>query len=56
MLTDELSAKLEGRVRLNFDGLYAHDLVGRASSFQRLTAAGVPVQEALQTSGLLADG
>ena len=53
MLADELSAKLEGRVRLSFDGLYAHDLVGRASAFKRLVDSGLPVQEALTTSGLL---
>lgn len=53
ILERELSAKLEADVSLNFDGLYAHDLQGRATSFQKLVAGGVPVNEALITSGLL---
>ena len=32
----ELAAKLETPVSLDMTGLYAHDLVGRASAFQRL--------------------
>lgn len=55
LLEAELTAKLEGDVRLSFDG-YPLDLQGRASAFQRLVAGGVPVTEALATSGLLADG
>ena len=50
----ELAAKLETPVSLDMTGLYAHDLVGRASAFQRLVGAGVSVSEALTTSGLLA--
>ena len=55
-LERELTDKLEVPVTLNFDGLYAHDLVGRASAFQKLIAGGVSVNEALSTSGLLAEG
>lgn len=55
VLAGELSAKLEGDVDFNFDALYAHDMVGRSSAFKRLVDGGVPVQEALQTSGLLGD-
>ncbi len=50
----ELEAKLETPVSLDMTGLYAHDLVGRASAFQRLVGAGVSITEALTTSGLLA--
>ena len=50
----ELSAKLEADVTLNFDALYAHDLVGRATAFKNLVAGGVPVEQALAKSGLMA--
>ena len=53
VLAHELSAKLEAGISLNFDSLYAHDLQGRATSFQKLVAGGVPVNEALVISGLL---
>ncbi len=49
----EPEAKLETPVSLDMTGLYAHNLVGRASAFQRLVGAGVSVTEALTTSGLL---
>ena len=52
LLEAELSAKLETPVRLRFD-LYNVDLAGRAQAFQKLVAGGVPVNEALATSGLL---
>ena len=54
LLQAELSEKLEGAVRLTFDG-YPKDLQSRASTFQKLVAGGVSVSEALATSGLLAD-
>ena len=54
VLERELSAKLEVEVSLKFDGLYAHNLQGQATSFQKLVAGGDPVNEALVTSGLLA--
>lgn len=54
VLEAELSAKLETDIRLRFD-LYNVDLAGRAQAFQKLVAGGVPVNEALATSGLLAD-
>lgn len=53
ILESELTDKLEGDVKLTFDG-YPLDLQGRASAFQRLVAGGVSVNEALATSGLLA--
>lgn len=54
MLEAELSAKLEAPIRLRFDN-YPMDLAGRAQAFQKLVAGGVAVNEALATSGLLAD-
>ena len=54
-LEHELTAKLEVPVRLEFDN-YALDLAGRAQAFQKLVAGGVAVNEALATSGLLAEG
>ena len=55
LLETELSDKLETPVRLRFDN-YPLDLGGRAQAFQKLVAGGVAVNEALATSGLLADG
>ncbi len=54
LLQAELTAKLETNVGLRFD-LYNVDLAGRAQAFQKLVAGGVGVNEALATSGLLAD-
>ena len=55
LLAAELTAKLETPVSLDFASLYAHDLVGRASAFQRLVSSGLELQEALAISGLLGD-
>ncbi|MCY4666173.1 MAG: phage portal protein [Acidimicrobiaceae bacterium] len=55
LVCEELTAKLETPVSMNFDALYAHDLAGRASAFKALTAGGMAVAEAAATSGLLAD-
>ena len=54
LLEAELSEKLDAPIRLRFDG-YPLDLAGRAQAFQKLVAGGVPVTEALATSGLLQD-
>ena len=54
LLADELSEKLEAPIKLRFD-LYNIDLAGRAQAFQKLVAGGVAVNQALATSGLLAD-
>ena len=54
MVEHELTAKLETPVKLKFDS-YALDLAGRAQAFQKLVAGGVPVNEALAVSGLLAE-
>ena len=55
LVEHELSAKFETDVRLKFDN-YPLDLAGRAQAFQKLVAGGVAVNDALATSGLLADG
>ena len=54
LLEYELTVKLETEVRLKFDS-YPLDLTGRAQAFQKLVAGGVAVNEALATSGLLAN-
>ena len=54
LVEHELSAKFETNVRLKFDN-YPLDLAGRAQAFQKLVAGGVAVNDALATSGLLAD-
>lgn len=52
ILETELTEKLNAPISLRFDS-YPLDLAGRASSFQKLVAGGVPVNEALGTAGLL---
>ena len=54
LVEHELTAKLETPVTLKFDN-YPLDLAGRAQAFQKLVAGGMKVNEALSTSGLLAD-
>lgn len=52
LLETELTAKLETPVKLTFDA-YAIDLAGRAQSFQKLTAGGMDVAEAVKITGLM---
>lgn len=52
MLVRELQDKLETDVSLSFNGLYAHDLIGRAAALKGMVAAGVPLDKALEESGL----
>ena len=54
ILEHELTTRLETEIRLKFDS-YPLDLQGRAQAFQKLVAGGVAVNEALATSGLLAE-
>ncbi len=54
LVAAELRAKLPGQFRFDFAGLWAHDLQGRAVSFQKLIAGGLGVDEALMKAGLLA--
>ena len=49
----ELAAKLEQPVRLDFSGLWAHDIQGRAASFAKLVAGGMPLDRAAAVSGVL---
>ena len=49
----ELSKKLETEISFDLRGLWAHDLQGRASAFQKLVAAGLDIQDALNKSGLM---
>ena len=52
----ELAQKLDTPgLHFTFESLWAHDLPGRAQAFQKLVAGGVPVDEALATSGLLVE-
>ena len=54
LLEAELRQKFDApELGLSFDGLYAHDLQGRATAFSKLIAGGLPVQDALVTSGLI---
>ena len=54
LLEHELSVQLGAPVKLVFDN-YPVDLAGRAQAFQKLVAGGMGVNDALATSGLLAD-
>lgn len=49
----ELERKLETDVKFDLRNLWSHDLAGRAQAFQRLVAAGLTVQEAMDKSGLM---
>ena len=51
----ELEVKLETSIEFDLTGLWAHDLQGRAVSFNKLVTAGMDPAKALVTSGLLAD-
>lgn len=54
MLAEVASEGLEADVRFDFRGLWAHDLQGRASAFQRLVAGGMDLERAVAASGLIA--
>ena len=53
MLQAELSAKLEADIGLDFAGLYAHDLAGRARAFQSMINGGLDVAKAAGLAGLM---
>ncbi|MDE2772360.1 MAG: phage portal protein [Gemmatimonadota bacterium] len=55
VLVEEIVDKLEMTVRLDFGGLWAHDLAGRAQAFQRLVAGGMEIQQAAAVSGVLTE-
>ena len=52
MIAEAASAALEDEVVFDFRGLWAHDLQGRASAFQKLTAGGMSVAAARAVVGL----
>lgn len=52
-MADEIEAKLGVRPVFDFNALYAHDLAGRAQSFQRFAAGGMEVDRALALTGLM---
>ena len=52
---NELSIKFGGDVRLNFDGLMASDLSGRARAFASMVNGGMDISKAAALAGLLAD-
>ena len=53
MMADEIEAKMGTRPVFDFNALYAHDLAGRAQSFQRFAAGGMEVDKALALTGLM---
>ena len=53
MLQAELSSKLEADIGLDFSGLYAHDLAGRARAFGSMVTAGMDVAKAAGLAGLM---
>ena len=53
IVSAELSAKLEADVRLNFDGLFAADLSGRARAFQSMVGGGMDASKAAALAGLM---
>ena len=50
----EIAAKLDQPVRLDFAGLWAHDLAGRAQSFKAMVTGGMDPAKAAGLAGLLA--
>ena len=56
MLQAELSSKLEADIGLDFSGLYAHDLSGRARAFQSMVGGGMEAGKAAALSGLVMEG
>ena len=56
MVKEELETKLETQVSFDLTNLWAHDLQGRASAFQKLIAGGMALEQAVAASGLMSDG
>ena len=57
LFSEELSAKLDRKITLNFDRLFAADLSGRARAFQSMVGGGMDVAAAAGLAGLMvADG
>ena len=52
---EELEAKLETTISFDLTGLWAHDLQGRASAFQKMVQGGMALEQAVAASGVLSD-
>ena len=52
---EELEAKLETQIAFDLTGLWAHDLQGRASAFQKMVQGGMAIEQAAAASGVLSD-
>ena len=53
LIAEVASEALEGDVRFDFRGVWAHDLAGRATAYAKLTGAGMPDADARAATGLL---
>ena len=53
LVVEELERKLETDIAFDLSGLWAHDLQGRAASFQKLIAGGMELERAVAASGLV---
>ena len=53
LVKDELEIKLETSIEFDLSNLWAHDLLGRATAFDKLITAGLDPTTALIQSGLL---
>ena len=54
-VADELSRKLETQISFDMSGLWAHDLAGRATAFQKMVAGGLDIERAAAASGVLSE-
>ncbi len=52
LIAEEASEKLETEVEFDFRGVWAHDIQGRATAFQKLVAGGLEASEARRAVGL----
>ena len=55
LVEQELSAKLEQDITLDFSDLFASDVQGRARAFQSLVKSGMGIAEAAAVTGLIGD-
>ena len=55
ILTEELSAKLDGAIALGWDELRASDIAGRSRAYQSLTGAGMDPAKAAKLAGLMTE-
>ena len=55
VVREELETKLETEITFDLGGLWAHDLQGRATAFQKMVASGMALDEAVAASGLMSE-